>query len=72
MRLVLLPIAWIGAVAIATAGLPLWHEATNALATSYPALAPLLSNPIQDVMFQFVLPTFVVAVGGAFTLIHAS
>ena len=62
--IIMLPIAWLVAVLMVTAALPIWHEATSALAASYPALVPLLGNPIQDVFFIFILPTFLTALAG--------
>jgi hypothetical protein len=64
-EIILLPFVWIIGVSLATAALPIWHEAVQGLAEISPALAPLFGNPIADVFFQFIVPSFIV-IGGFF------
>lgn len=57
---ILLPVAWIVAVLIASALLPLWNIAVESV---NPDIAPLLSNPLTDVFLRFILPSVIVWLG---------
>ena len=59
---VTLLIAWVVLLYLSTATLPVFHQAESALA-DYPLLSVLLPNPILELVWQFGLPTVLVAAG---------
>jgi len=62
-ELIFLPIVWLLAVMLAVASLPVWHLTVASLSQISPNLTPLLGNPVVDVLWQFILPSLMVAIG---------
>lgn len=62
-ELIFLPVVWLIAVMLAVASLPVWHLMVASLSQISPNLTPLLGNPVVDVLWQFILPSLMVAIG---------